>query len=221
MQLLFDLDGTITDSSAGILRCINHALCGLGRPPAPEDRLLGTIGAPLTATFRALLGTDDRDQLDRAVEAYRQRYDVVGIFENRLFPGVAEALEELRRAGHAMRVVTVKPAVAARRVLAHFGLTALFDDVHGPSLADRACEKADRIGIALEAAGAPADGTVMIGDRADDVLGARRHRVRAVAAAWGYGRRADLLAAEPAFVAEDVNDLLRWLRTPAAAGGGR
>lgn len=221
MQLLFDLDGTITDSCTGILRCINHALRGLGHPPAPEDRLVGTIGAPLTATFRGLLGTDDPGVLDRAVEAYRQRYDVVGIFENRLFPGIAEALHELRLAGHAMRVVTVKPAVAARRVLAHFGLTVFFDDVHGPSLADRTCEKADLIGAALEAAGAPAGRAVMIGDRVEDVLAARRHHVRAVAAAWGYGRRADLVAAEPAFVAEDVEDLLRWLRTSAASGGDR
>jgi phosphoglycolate phosphatase len=212
MHLFFDLDGTLTDSAPGIVRCINHALVALARPPWSETRLQPMIGTPLTAIFGVVLGSDDPRLLDAAVDHYRRRFDRVGIFENALYPGVVEALDELRRAGHQLQVVTAKPVPAARRVLDHFDIGGRFAAVHGPALTDRGCDKADFVAAALETAQAHPETAVMIGDRVDDVRAARRHGVRAVAAGWGYGCHEELLAAGPEYLAPSIAHLLEWLR---------
>lgn len=212
MLLLFDLDGTLTDSAPGIVRCINHALVALARPPWPEAQLRPMIGTPLTTIFAGVLESGDDGLLDTAVAHYRQRFDTIGIFENALFPGVVEVLDELRHADHELRVVTAKPEPAARRVLEHFGIGGRFTAVHGPALTERVCDKADLVAAALEMARAQPDAAVMIGDRVDDVRAARRHGVRAVAAGWGYGSHEELLAAGPEYLAPSIAHLREWLR---------
>jgi len=213
MHLFFDLDGTITDSSPGIIRCINHALVTLGHDRVPDGRLRTMIGPPLTTIFQTVLGSVDEAVLDRAVVAYRTRFDDVGIFENALFPGMADAIDELHRTGHTLQIVTAKPAVTASRVLAHFEMARFFDAVHGPALGARSCNKADLVATALQAASGDRQQAMMIGDRADDVLAARAHGVPAVAVAWGYGSRQELVAARPAYVAESATDLLQWVHS--------
>jgi phosphoglycolate phosphatase len=217
MHLFFDLDGTLTDSSPGIIRCINHALEELGRERVADDCLLGMIGAPLTAILATLLGSTDVVVLDRAVAAYRTRFNDVGIFENAVFPGIAGALDELHRSGHALQIVTAKPAVSARRVIAHFGLTRFFNAVHGPALADRSCDKSDLVGAALQFAGGDTRHAMMIGDRAEDVLAARAHDVAAVAVGWGYGSRLELIAAGPDHFADNTRELIEWVQSASFA----
>lgn len=211
MHIFFDLDGTLTDSSPGINCCINHALVELGYVAMTDGRLRGMIGAPLTRIFSDLLGGEDAALLDRAVAAYRIRFNEVGIFESALYPGVAETLELLCRTGHTLQIVTAKPAVSARRVAAHFGIAGFFHAVHGPELAARDCDKATLVGAALQVAGGEPRVAVMVGDRAADVAAARVHGVRAIAAGWGYGSRDELARAGPDFVAETVFDLIPWL----------
>ena len=211
MHIFFDLDGTLTDSSPGILRCINHALMELGHGPVTDGRLRGMIGAPLTRIFSDVLGGEDEVLLDRAVAAYRIRFNEVGIFENALYPGVAEVLESLCRTGHTLQIVTAKPAVAARRVAVHFGIVSFFRALHGPDLSARDCDKATLVGAALRVAGGDPRVAVMVGDRAVDVVAARVHGVRAIAAGWGYGTRDELERAGPDYVADTVFDLIRGL----------
>lgn len=98
VHLLFDLDGTLTDSSLGITRCFVHALERIGRPKA-ELPLLVCIGPPLPVAFETLVGTDDPQLLEQAIAAYRERFSKVGIFENGLYPGVMEALTALEKSG--------------------------------------------------------------------------------------------------------------------------
>jgi len=218
MHLFFDLDGTLTDSSPGIIRCINHALAALGRERVADDCLLGMIGAPLTTIFETLLDSTDEVMLDRAVAAYRTRFNGVGMFENALFPGISGALDELHRSGHALQIVTAKPAVSARRVIAHFEMTRFFDAVHGPALTDRSCDKADLVAAALQFAGADTHQSMMIGDRAEDVLAARAHGVAAMAVGWGYGSRPELIAAGPAYFANNVRELIAWVDSAGRPG---
>ena len=213
LHLLFDLDGTLTDSAPGIVRCIDHALAGLGRRPAGEARLRPMIGTPLAAIFAAVLDTTDAALLDDAVARYRERFDAIGVFENALFPGILDALDAFAAAGHPLQVVTAKPTPAARRVLDHFAIAGHFAAVYGPALGDRTCDKADLVAAALTTAAAASGEAVMIGDRADDVRAAHRHGVRAVAAGWGYGAHAELHAAGPAYFALSVADLRDWIRT--------
>jgi len=221
MHLLFDLDGTLTDSFPGISRCINHALGELGRDAVPETDLRGFVGAPLTEIFGVLLASGDDALLDRAVTAYRSRFSAVGIFENQVFPGIPEALRTFRESGHSLQVVTAKPTVSARRVVRHFALDGYFEAIHGPALTDRTCSKADLVGAALKVAGTHAARAVMVGDRAEDISAARAHGVRGVAAGWGYGSRAELAAAGPDYLAETVADLVSWVQSAGYPEPGR
>jgi phosphoglycolate phosphatase len=213
MHVLFDLDGTLTDSAPGIVRCINHALVAEGHGPVAGDRLRPMIGAPLTTIFRTLLGSDDAGAIDRAVERYRQRFNLTGLFENSLFPGVREALEDLARAGHRFQIVTAKPRAVAERVLDHFQIAGYFAAVRGPAIADRTCDKSALIAAALRATREGRDAAVMIGDRADDIHAAHQCHARAVAVGWGYGTRDELLAAEPDYFAPTVADMVQWVHT--------
>ena len=213
MHILSDLDGTLTDSSQGIVRCINHALTQLEYEPAPDWRLRGMIGAPLTAIFQTLLGSAETVLLDQAVAAYRIRYDDVGIHENGLVPGVVDALRELCERGHTLRIVTSKPTVTARRVLEQFEIAAFFEDVHGSAPDDRTCDKAQLVGAALRASGVNPSRVVVVGDRAEDILAARAHDVRAIAVTWGYGSLNELETARPTYVARSVAELVRWVQT--------
>lgn len=215
MHIFFDLDGTLTDSSPGIIRCINHAVVELGYTEFPAERLQPLIGAPLARIFAAVLSTEDVSVLDRAVAAYRVRFNEVGIFENALYEGVAEALDRLCRAGHLLQVVTAKPAAAARRVVQHFGIEQRFVAVRGPELSARACDKADLVRAALHLADSSAHESVMVGDRAADIHAAHQHGVPAVAALWGYGSHAELMAAAPAFAAHHIGDVVNWVERVA------
>src|ERR1700733_13835203 len=180
MHLFLDLDGTLTDSFIGIRRCVNHALVELGRDSVPDLQLRGMVGAPLTTIFGVLLDSDETALLDRAVAAYRERFNAIGIFENHVFPGIPEALHTFRELGHSLQVVTAKPTVSARRVVEHFALDGYFEAIHGPELTDRNCKTADLVKAALKVAGARVAEAVMVGDRAEDVSAARAHGVRAV-----------------------------------------
>ena len=210
-HLFFDLDGTLTDSCTGIIRCVNYGLEELGLAHEPDHRLRAMIGQPLTKIFGAVIAGASDEAIDRAIAAYRVRFDDVGMFENAVYPGVPEALAQLRAAGRRLQVVTAKPAIAASRILEHFGLAAHFDAVHGPELTDRGCDKGLLVGRALAHAGATPSGAIMIGDRVDDVLAARAQRVRAIGAGWGYGSREELLDAGADHVAETVEALVAHL----------
>jgi phosphoglycolate phosphatase len=216
MHLLLDLDGTLTDSMIGIHRSVNHALAELGRDAVAEPQLREMVGAPLITIFGVLLASDDATLLDRAIGSYRARFDAIGLIENRIFPGIPEALHGFRESGHSLQVVTGKPAVTAKRVVKHFGLDGYFEAIHGPELSDRSCNKADLIMAALNVAGPHAADAVMVGDRAEDVGAARAHGVRAVGAGWGYGSRAELTAAVPDYLAETVSDLVAWVQSAAS-----
>ncbi|MEX2272891.1 MAG: HAD hydrolase-like protein [Vicinamibacterales bacterium] len=212
-HIFFDLDGTLTDSCAGIIRCVNHALAELGCAEETDDRLRGMIGQPLTAIFGAIMPAADDERVDRAIASYRVRFDDVGMLENALYPGVPEALQQLRESGRRLRVVTAKPAITAARVLSHFQIDRYFDAVHGPELTDRGCDKAALLGRALTEIGNGwlADACVMVGDRVDDMLAAKAHGVAAIGAGWGYGSRQELIDAGAMHVAADVGQLLAYL----------
>jgi phosphoglycolate phosphatase len=211
-SLLFDLDGTLVDSLPGICGSINDALIQVGRSPIAESAARAFVGKPLASVFEALLESTELALVEQAVTAYRHRFDRSGISEGCLFPGVEGMLRTLDAEGYSLRIVTAKPSAVARQVLTCFGIERFFDDVHGPTLDDRHVDKAHLVLAALQASDSRPDEAVMIGDRADDVLAARAHGVQAVAAAWGYGSRAELVAAGPAYVACTIAELLAWVR---------
>jgi phosphoglycolate phosphatase len=211
MLLCFDLDGTLTDSAPGIVASLNYALTELEVTAVPDDQLRALIGSPLRVIFQRLLADADDDRCDRAIAAYRQRFDQIGLVQNQLFPGIADALHQFRAQGHRLAVVTAKPTTVAERVLAHFAIDHFFESVHGATTSTESCDKADCLAAALRHAQATPHETVMIGDRVDDVLAANACGVRMIGVEWGYGSRDELETAGATFIAPSVSSLIAWL----------
>jgi phosphoglycolate phosphatase len=193
--VFFDLDGTLTDPKPGITACIRHALVGLGRPAPPADALHWCIGPPLARSFARLLDTEDEALIARSLVLYRERFGTVGLYENALYPGVAEALAAVRAAGCATYVMTSKPHVYATRIVEHFGLAPLFDRVYGSELDGTRVDKGELIAWAMAQEGLDPARVLMIGDREHDAIGARHCGVRAIGVSYGYGSETELRAA--------------------------
>jgi len=192
LTVLFDLDGTLTDSRAGITASIRHALERLGRP-CPGDEVLATyIGPPLRGTLSTLLETSDPALVETALAHYRARYDDVGLFENAVYDGVPEMLEDAARLAGTMLVATAKLRHAATRIVTHFDLARHFHAVYGAEPDGRFDRKTDLLGHLIDTGVIRAETAVMVGDRDLDIAAARAHRIRSVGALWGFGDRREL-----------------------------
>jgi phosphoglycolate phosphatase len=189
--LLFDLDGTLTDSSRGIVRCMRHAIEGLGAPCPGDDVLASHIGESLWTIFATLLATEDRTRVERAVTLYRERYAVTGLYENEVYPAIPETLARLRGRAR-LYVATQKFHEYARRIVEHFGLRPHFAGVWGTDYDGRIETKAAVVRELLHTEGVAPTEAVMIGDRSHDIHAARMHGLRSLGVLWGYGSRAEL-----------------------------
>lgn len=208
-HLFLDLDGTLTDPREGIVRSIAHALAAMGRPvPAPES-LTQFIGPPLGSVFQTLLATDDPHVIRTAVAAYRERFASIGILENRVYQGISEALEALANMGLVLYVVTSKPKVYAERIVEHFGLMKHFTAIYGPTLDDLGGDKTTLIRTALDGEALEPRTVAMVGDRRDDVSGAKANGVQAVAVTWGFGNLEELEGAD--HLVHSPPELVAWV----------
>jgi len=208
MNVLFDLDGTLTDPREGILACFKYALQKL-RLAAPTDRDIERfIGPPLWESFSTLCGSNDNGVVEQAVALYRERFATKGMFENRIYPGVADALAGLQQARVQLFVVTSKARVFAEPIVEHFGLRRFFRSVHGSELDGSYAEKAELIARTLSSESLAADETVMVGDRAHDVIGAKANGVFSVGTLWGFGSREELASARADLLCESPKMIL-------------
>ncbi|GAA4754167.1 HAD-IA family hydrolase [Gordonia alkaliphila] len=186
--LLVDLDGTVTDSYLGITASFRHAIETMGGAAPSDDFLAGIVGPPLLDSMRAY--GFPPDDAERAVRAYRERYDVLGWKENAVYPGMAELLADLAADGRTLAIATSKNEAMARRILEHFGLTEYFTVIAGASDDSTRRSKAQVIARALNALDLDPNTApiVMIGDRSHDVVGAASFGLDTIAVGWGYGR---------------------------------
>jgi phosphoglycolate phosphatase len=210
-SLFFDLDGTLTDPREGIVGSIRHALAELDVAAPSNDELSRWIGPPLHESFRFVLGAKRATSLPRALELYRERFASVGMFENKVYPGIPEALAALGAAGFRLWVVTSKPSVFAAPILEHFALTRYFAGVYGAELSGERSDKAELIAHVLRTEGILAAQATMIGDRKHDIVGARKNGVRALGVLWGYGTRAELEGAGADGLFENVAELVTFV----------
>lgn len=208
-KILFDLDGTLTDSGEGIMNCAALALERLGIPLPPRDALRVFVGPPLHDTFLKFGVPEGR--VDEAIEIYRSRYVPIGKFENTPYPGIRELLEKLRSQGHKLYVATSKPEALSIEILEHFDLAQFFDRICGASVDRSRSSKDAVIRYLLDSVDTPED-MVMVGDTVFDVLGAAAHGIKAVGVAWGYGDIREMQQAGAAAIAEDVDALFRILQ---------
>ncbi|MCY6411817.1 HAD-IA family hydrolase [Acinetobacter sp. VNH17] len=207
-NILIDLDGTLTDPKAGIHRSIRYALEKLGHPLADEVDLDWTIGPPLKASLAKLLNTQDDDLAEQALLAYRERFSVTGLFENEVYPTVAETLQQLQAQGYALFLATAKPTIFAKQILVHFQLDSYFTEMYGSELTGERTNKADLIAYILEQENLNAAECIMVGDRQYDIIGAHANGIETIAVNYGYGTAEELAQAQPITQISQFSELI-------------
>jgi len=205
MNLLFDLDGTLTDPKQGIVASINYALKELSFPAREEAELERFVGPPLIDTFRILLRTNDENLLMQAVELYRERYFAQGYLENYVYEGIGELLAACVQSGFKLFVATYKRQDIAVRVLEHFHLADYFDGIYG---CDIGLAKAELIGQVLDEQGLTASDCMMIGDRKHDIEAGKANGMPTIGVLWGYGTLEEFMAADPDYTVGCPRELM-------------
>ncbi|MCR4952399.1 MAG: HAD family hydrolase [Solobacterium sp.] len=204
--VLFDLDGTISDSAPGITRSVAHAFERLGMEVPPMESLRVFIGPPLSKTFPEFGVPEER--VRDAIAFYRELYLTEGLFENEVYEGFEELLQKLKADGLKLYVATSKPEPLARTIIDHFGLTHYFDEIAGASM-DASRETKDAvIRYLLEKIGENQK-AVMVGDTFYDVEGANIHHLPCIGVSWGFGTKEDMLKAGAVTVVDTMEELYR------------
>lgn len=234
--ILFDLDGTLTDSAPGITACVQYALHKMGIEEPDLKKLEPFVGPPLLDSFHEFYGFDE-EQGRKATVYYRERFSTRGIFENEVYPGIEKLLADLKASGKKLAVASSKPEVYVERILKHFGLWDYFDVVVGSGLDGTRTKKEEVVEEALKCLlpeglfqemmetkgreakdGCPTQysGTIyneiaMVGDRRFDVEGAREYHIVSVGVAYGYAAAGELEAAGAERIVETVEELSQVL----------
>ena len=196
--ILFDLDGTITESGPGIMNSVEYALNKMNREVGERDTLKKFIGPPLT------------ESLD-GVKYYREYYAMKGIFENSVYEGLAETLESLKNEGYILAVATSKPEEYAKRIADKFDFAKYFAGIYGATMDGSLIRKADVIRYALDNLGVERknyDQVVMVGDRNNDIYGAKENGIQVIGVLYGYGDLAELQSAGADYIAKSSEDVI-------------
>ena len=208
--VLFDLDGTLTDSGEGIINCAKLALETLGLPIPSYTEMRTFVGPPLSESFQRY-GVP-ADKVEEAIRGYRSRYVPTGMFENTPYPGIRELLETLKAEGCTLYVATSKPETMSVTILERFGLAPYFTRICGASTDSSRSTKDAVIAYLLEQSEAKED-MVMVGDTKYDILGAKAHGIPAIGVSWGYGSVAEMRDAGAVGIADTMEELLTLIRS--------
>lgn len=191
-NILFDLDGTLTDSSEGIVRCLQYAFEQLSiECPSPAE-LHAHIGPPVRNALSLMMKTEDTSLIEEALRLYRVRFSETGIYENRVYEGIPETLTALRASSKRLFVATSKPLVFTERILNHFRMTDYFDRVFGSELSGKLDNKVELISHVLSNATLAPDETLMVGDRMYDIFGAKENGCLSIGVTYGFGSEEEL-----------------------------
>ena len=209
--ILFDLDGTITDSGSGIINSVKYALKKAGRKIPPEDELRKFIGPPLQEQFMKCCGIEEKEAAEM-VALYREYYQEEGIFDNRVYDGVMEMLKTLKEAGLKIVMATSKPEKFAKMIAEHFGFAKYFDLIGGACMDGARTKKQEVIQYVLEQCKEKDREKIrMVGDRCYDMEGANREGIRAIGVLYGYGSKEELEEAGADGLAETPEEVVRMI----------
>ena len=209
--ILFDLDGTITESGPGIMNSVEYALNKMNREVGDRDTLKKFIGPPLTESMEKYYGMSEEEAL-LGVKYYREYYHDKGIYENRVYDGLEEVLKKINEAGKQAIVATSKPEKYAKIIIDHFHLTQYFACVAGMEMDGGRGTKAQVITYALEKNDITDKSNVlMIGDREHDVIGAHENGLDCLGILYGFGSRKEFEEAGADYIRENVEDILQFV----------
>ena len=206
--ILFDLDGTLTDSGEGITKSVQYAIEKLGMGEYPLEELRSFVGPPLMEQFMNFFHIS-QERAKEAVGYYRERYSLVGLYENRPYDGISKLLKELKEQGYLLGVASSKPEYFVDKILQHFSLDSYFDEVVGSELSGQRTSKSEVVEEALRRLGVSdrRQEVVLVGDRKFDVLGARAMGIDCVAVSYGYGDMQELMEVNPVYISKSVEEL--------------
>lgn len=209
--ILFDLDGTLTDSGLGITKAVQYALGQMGYEVPERESLFCFIGPPLHRSFQKHYRMDEATSVE-AVRQFRVYYNQMGgILENEVYGGIRELLAALKQAGKRLMVATSKPQAAAELVMHHFGLDEYVPDIIGGTDDPRRNTKGKVIAWALREYGVEPGTAVMVGDREHDVLGAAENGIPCIGVTWGYGDRPELETAGAKAVFDRAEEVTEYI----------
>ena len=205
-SILFDLDGTLTDSSEGIVKCCLYTFEHYNID-IPASKHTEFIGPPLRYTFKKY-GVPD-NEIENALTRYRERYLSVGKFENKPYKNIENLLDTLKNAGHRLFVATCKPEETAIEILDHFDLSKYFEGICGATFDKSRDSKSAVINYLIEKYN-PSN-MIMVGDTVFDVEGANETGIDTIGVAWGFGKPQDLLNAGAVAIVQNTDELINML----------
>ena len=205
---IFDLDGTIMDSAEGIVRSVEYALDKMGVTEYDRQTNLRFIGPPLVDSFMEYYSMSEEDAL-RAVDFYRERYSVTGIYEARMYDGVRELLTRLKEQGVKLYIGSSKPEKYVRMILEKQGILDLFDYVAGATFDESRNNKEQVLTYLFEQVEIDRKSAVMIGDRYHDIDGAHYVKIPCIAVLYGFGNEAEFKKHGAEYIAADTDEILK------------
>lgn len=208
-HMMFDFDGTLADTSEGIVRSMHYAYDKLGREHEADERIKNSIGPPLETMFSILLSTEDELSIKQAVTYFRERYAKEGVRELCLYPGVKETLSTLSEAGIMLYIVTSKPEKFVHEICEEQGIKAYFKAMTGVSTRGKSLSKAERMGLLMQEYGITPDNGIMVGDRPEDANAAKANQVGCVGVTYGFGKREELHEAGCIQILDRLQDLMK------------
>jgi len=209
--VLFDLDGTLTDPKIGLTKSIQYSLESFGIKIENPDDLIKFIGPPIRPAFKSFYGFDDAGA-EKAVEKFRERFLVKGIYENVMYKGIDVLLQKLKDAGKILIIATSKPTIQAKTVLSYFNLDKYFTFVSGSEMNGDRSDKSEVIQYALEMNNIKdLSRCVMVGDRKHDIIGAKTAGMKSIGVLYGYGDYDELSEAKADYIVKDVDELSNLL----------
>lgn len=212
-DILFDLDGTITDPMIGITKSVQYALAYYGIEVRDLKELISFIGPPLVDSFQEKYQFDEKKALE-AVDKYREYFSVTGIYENEVYDGMQTFLQELKNYGYRLSIATSKPEVYAKQIIEYFNLSPYFSGIYGSELDGTRKAKADVIAYAMEKLRITAkDDVVMVGDRKHDIIGAHANHLKAIGVLYGYGDKKELEEYYADWIVSDLEELKQVILT--------
>lgn len=211
-HIFFDLDGTLTKSGQGILNSIRYSLNQQQLPLPDEATLRLFIGPPLFDSYQTYLGMD-KATAKNSIRLYREYYETKGIFENELYPGVLTLLSDLQTAGHQLYLATAKPEPFAHKIADYFQFSAYLTEIFGATLDGSRTQKTAVIAYGLQQLGLPKPyPVIMIGDRKDDIAGGRTFSLPTIGVLYGYGSKAELIAAKADVLVDQLAEILPQIK---------
>ncbi len=209
-NIIFDLDGTVTDSKPGIVKGVQYALHCYGVDEPDLDKLTSFVGPPLYKSFMNYLGCSE-DEAKEVVDCYREYYAETGLYENALYDGIEALLYKLKEKGYRLLIASSKPRIYVKRILSYFRVMRYFDIVEGSELDSKRTDKAELLSYVLAKWDLKADECVMVGDRKHDILGAKANGMDSIAVGYGYGSEDELSKAGPTYFFSTIEELEKQL----------